>query len=94
MEKITSLENKNSNIVSENLSLNNRKHLKLDGINEIIATSENYLNLRLKDTTLYICGENINILKLDVDQGILEAEGKFNSFKYGANKNIFKRIFK
>ncbi len=93
MEKITNQENKSNNI-QENLILNNRKNLKLEGIVEVLATSDSILNLKLKDTNLVISGENINILKLDVNLGILEAEGKFDAFKFGKSANLFKRIFK
>lgn len=81
-------------INSESLILSNRKTLKLEGIIEVISTSETNLNLKLKETSLQINGENINILKLDVSSGSMEAEGKFNSIKYGNSGNIFKRIFK
>lgn len=93
MEKITNQENKSNNI-QENLILNNRKNLKLEGIVEVLATSDSILNLKLKDTNLVVSGENINILKLDVNLGILEAEGKFDAFKFGKSANLFKRIFK
>lgn len=91
MEKIV---NQEKTTTSESLSLINRKNLKLEGIVEILSTSETILMLKLKDTTLCISGENINIQKIDVNTGILEAEGKFTSIKYGKSGNFFKRIFK
>lgn len=94
MEKVVSNEKNNKNI-SESLILQNRNNLKLEGIIEIISTSDTCLNLKLKDTTLMISGENINILKLDVSAGILEADGNFVSIKYGKGTGgFFKRIFK
>lgn len=92
MEKIVNQEKTTTS--NELLSLTNRKNLKLEGIIEVLATSDTNLTLKLKDTTLCITGENINILKLDVNTGLLEAEGKFNNFRYGKGGNIFKRIFK
>lgn len=91
MEKIV---NQEKTTFSESLSLINRKNLKLEGIVEILSTSETILMLKLKDTTLCISGENISIQKIDVNTGILEAEGKFTSIKYGKSGNFFKRIFK
>ena len=92
MEKIT---NKDTNNLQENLVLNARKELKLEGVVEILNSSETTLNLKLKNTSMIINGENINIKKLDVNQGILEATGIFNSIKYGKTSgNIFKRMFK
>lgn len=93
MEKIVSTEKTNTN--SELLILSNRKNLQLEGISEVISTSDNCLVLKLKDTILSILGEGINIKKLDVNNGTLEAEGKFNNIKYGVKSgNFFKRIFK
>ena len=84
----------NNNISNENLNLVNRKNITLEGIVEVIASSENNIYLKLKDTTLTITGNNINIKKLDVSSGILQAEGTFDSIKFGKSGNIFKRIFK
>lgn len=92
MEKIVNQEK--NNFVNEFLSITNRKNLKLEGITEVLSSSDTNLNLKLKDTTLLILGENINITKFDISTGIIEAEGKFNCIKYGKNGNIFKRLFK
>lgn len=92
MEKTISNE---KNIDNELIILTNRKNLKLEGIVEIISTSETSLILKLKDTTLAILGENIIISKIDITTGILEANGKFNDIKYGIkSSNFFKRLFK
>lgn len=79
---------------NENLNLINRKTLNIEGIVEIIASNDNNITLKLKDTILTIYGSNINITKLDINSGILQADGNFDSFKYGKSGNIFKRIFK
>lgn len=92
MEKIVNQEK--NNVSNESLLLTNRKNLKLEGVLEVLSSSDNFLMLKMKDTVLSINGENINILKLDVTLGSLEAEGKFNCFKYGKSGNIFKRLFK
>lgn len=95
MEKTFNIEKKDNNQhYNENITLTNRKELHLNGIIEIISTSDNSLYLKLKDTHLCISGENIHICKLDVNAGTLEAEGNFLSFKYGKTGNIFKRVFK
>ena len=41
-----------------------------------------------------ILGNNINITKLDVESGVIEANGLFNSIQYNSKPNLFKRIFK
>jgi hypothetical protein len=97
MEKIinTQSKDKKENHYSENIILNNRTHLHIDGIIEIISTSETGLLMKLKDTSLTVSGTDIHISKLDIDSGVLEADGNFLNFKYGNKSgNIFKRIFK
>ena len=93
MEKTVNQDKQNTNL-SESLILSNRKNLKLEGVIEVLSTSDSNLYLKMKDTSLQITGENINILKLDVNTSSLEAEGKFICIKYGSSKNLFKRIFK
>lgn len=90
MEKTINENNK----ISENLSLCNRKYLKIEGVVEINSSSETFLNIKLKDTNLNICGQNMHITRLDINTGILEVDGLVNSIKYGKNENFFKRVFK
>lgn len=94
MEKVISNE-KSTKALSESLILQNRSNLKLEGIVEVLSTSDTCFNLKLKDTTLTITGENLNISKLDINAGLLEADGNFTSIKYGKGTGGFlKRIFK
>jgi sporulation protein YabP len=90
MEKTT----QNSNKIEESLTLDNRKSIKLSGIIEVTNSSENTICAKLKETTVTIIGTNIHITKLDINCGILEANGEFNSIKYGKSANIFRKIFK
>lgn len=84
----------NSSKLNESLTLTNRSILKLEGISEIVSSSDSSINIKLKDTSLSISGQNINITKLDVNSGVLEASGSFLEIKYGKNISLFKRIFK
>ena len=92
MEKNNTILEKNK--VIENLSLTNRSILKLDGVMEILSSSETFLNIKLKDTKLIINGLNMHITKLDISTGMLEVTGDIESLNYGKKVNIFKRIFK
>ena len=91
MEKVLNTPN---DIKNESIILTNRKSLKLSGISEFLSSSDTNITLKLKDTTLNIIGNDITILKLDIDSGTLEADGKFDKFTYGKETNIIKRIFK
>ncbi len=90
MEKTTQIKVERN----ENLTLENRKILKLTGLSEVISSSEKELIIRLGDTKLNIGGENISIIRLNVESGELEATGEFNEFSYGKKTNFLKRIFK
>ena len=79
---------------NENLTLENRKKLNITGIVEVVNSSENTICIKLKDTILTINGSEIHITKLDINSGILEAEGLFSNIKYGKQGNFFRKIFK
>lgn len=91
MEKNTTLEKKTT---PEALSLTNRKMLKLEGIAEIISSSETCMLIKMRDTNLTITGQNMHITRLDVNLGILDVDGNIDCIKYGKSANFFKRIFK
>lgn len=82
--------------VNSILTLTNRKKLSLTNVGEIISSNENSILLKISQNKAWITGKNINITKLDVASGLLEAEGIFDSIKYdkSSNENFFKRIFK
>ena len=80
--------------ITENLTLTNRKTLKLEGIIEINSSNETLLSIKLKDTTLTITGQNMHISRLDVNTGMLDIEGNIDCIKYGKSGNIIKRLFK
>lgn len=84
----------NSDKIHESLTLINRQKINIEGIVEIIASNESNILLKLKDTHLSIYGKNISISKLDIECGILEAEGIFDNIKYGKNGGFLKKIFK
>ena len=94
MEKTINNDKKENKSYNENLTLVGRKNIHIEGIVEIISSSDSNIIIKLKDEVLVISGENIHISKLDVNTGILEAEGNFNNIKYGKSHNIFKRVFK
>lgn len=81
-----------------NLLLENRKYLKLTGVEKIFETNENKLILKVAGSNLLILGNNLSVEKLDVNSGLLEINGEINELKYSAqpqNKTSFiKKIFK
>lgn len=79
------------------LVLENRKELTLTGVNKVLSINENNAYVLINGTKLYITGTEINIQKLDVNEGVLVLSGAFNEIKY-SGKNVkspfFKRLFR
>ena len=96
------MENKNKDdtkTFSESLlTLENRKLLKLTGVEKIFETNENKLQLKVAGSNLFIFGLSLSVEKLDVNSGILEISGEINELKYSeqnlSKKNFIKKIFK
>lgn len=79
------------------LALTNRSILSLSGVEKVIAVSEKQLSLEVCGSGLIIEGNNMNVQKLDVDNGIIEIKGKIDCIKYQGKKektSLLKRIFK
>ena len=94
MEKVTINQSENANSI---LTLTNRKKITLTNVNEIISSNETNIFLKVAQAKAQISGNSINITKLDIASGLLEAEGNFNCIKYDnklGSRNIFKRLFK
>ena len=96
------MENKNKDdtkTFSESLlTLENRKLLKLTGVEKIFETNENKLQLKVAGSNLFIFGLSLSVEKLDVNSGILEISGEINELKYSeqnlSKTNFIKKIFK
>lgn len=64
------------------LTLENRKKLTISQVSDVDAFDENNLWANIKDGAIEISGENLNIEKLDLEEGLLVVEGKIISFCY------------
>ena len=92
MEK-TIIQEKNTPL-NEKITLINRNNFIIEGVLEVISSSENEINIKVQDNNMIILGKNIHIEKLDIINKILECSGIFECIKYGKNGNLFKRFFK
>ena len=89
------MEKTQKNTANNRLVLENQKKITLTGVTEVISSNENSLVAKLNNGNIYINGHNIHITKLDVEHGLLEADGAFYQIKYNTKSdNIFKRIFR
>ncbi|MBO4412432.1 MAG: hypothetical protein J5779_00230 [Clostridia bacterium] len=79
------------------ITLINRKNLNLFGISKVFAINEDSAQLQIDNSILTILGKNMEVKKLDIENGILELEGLINAIKYTDKKektSFIKKIFK
>ena len=79
------------------ISLINRKNLSLFGISKVYMVNEDSAQLQVENSILTILGKNMEIKKLDIENGVLEIEGLINFIKYTDKKektSFIRKIFK
>lgn len=82
----------------QNITLQDRERLNITGVDNVDSYNDNTIILSTTKGGLNIKGENLNISKLNLDDGSLKIEGTINSLTYiskeGAPKNLLERLFK
>ena len=89
--------NNNTKIfTSSEIRLSNRELLNITGVEKVYESNNNKLQVRVAGVNMLVTGENLNIVKLDVDSGVVEVSGLVNEIKYigDGKSNFFKRLFK
>jgi sporulation protein YabP len=77
------------------LNLTNRSKLTLSGVEKVIAISETKVFLIVGGSQLKISGNNLQVEKLDVENGLLRLDGFVDEIKFDQKKVPFlKRFFK
>ena len=77
------------------LMLEEQKKLSLTGILNVESFNEKEVYLKLADNMLNITGANLNVEKLNVEDGTLTVMGEIGTIRYsGARQSLLKRIFK
>ena len=74
-----------------------RRQMKITGVKDIVGFDLSYVEMDTLCGRLYIDGENIKIGTLDTERGIVELEGRVDSFTYSdgepsSKKGLFKRV--
>lgn len=81
----------NDNIVN----LSNQKILTITGVESVTTMNSNQIFLTASNQNILVTGDNMEVEKLDVENGILKVKGLIDGIKYNSKKeNILKRIFK
>ena len=79
------------------ISLINRKNLSLFGISKVYMVNEDSAQLQVENSILTILGKNMEVKKLDIENGVIEIEGLINVIKYTDKKektSFVRKIFK
>lgn len=83
--------------VESKISLINRKNLSLFGISKVYMVNEDSAQLQVENSILTILGKNMEVKKLDIENGVIEIEGLINVIKYTDKKektSFVRKIFK
>ena len=82
---------------SHKIELDHLHGASMTGITSVPTFTDKTVTVKLKDETLVIVGQNLEIKSLDVENGRLTLSGRITSLKYSASAqptSVFKRIFK
>lgn len=96
MENVTNIIN-DKKFLNSKIVLDNRKRATINGVEKALSSNEGCIILKVSGSNLIIMGSGLHIEKLDVESGVVEIEGGFDSFKFAASAkpgSVFKRIFK
>ena len=82
------------------LMLENRRNLRITGVQEVGSFNENEIMLLTEEGKLLIKGEQIHVKGLNLEQGEASVEGKINSLCYVSksstdrNDTLLKRLLR
>lgn len=96
MEQTKILENKN--IIRHNchkIICENRNNICITGVEKADNASPTQFSCVVMGRNLEICGKELTVKKLDVNEGIVELAGEIDEIKYAhEKKSLIKRLFK
>ncbi len=90
------MENNKQNI-EQCINLLNKKELSVSGTNKIISLKPDLIQLDTVLGGLIVCGQNLELIKLDNTSTRAEIKGEINSLKFVEGKSkqpFFRKIFK
>ena len=81
--------------IDHKLELNARRNLKITGINEVISATTGEIIAKSECGPLTVCGQNLKVKNLLINEKILEVEGEIYKIEYTKpKKNFFSKILK
>ena len=79
-----------------NLTLEGRKHLAVSGVEEVVSFDEREITMRTGDGDLVVCGEEMSISKLSVDNGDVHIHGRIAELRYedaAQERSLWAKLF-
>ena len=81
---------------NQRISLTDRTALELTGVEEVVSYDENNIVVTTYLGQLTLDGEGLNIVQLNLEEGIVSVEGRINALYYmeqREKKTLLSRIF-
>lgn len=97
------IEDKNLEISTQNIHLENRKKLNISGVKDVLSFDDQMVILETELGLLTIKGENLRINKLSIDTLDVSIDGIINTLSYsdssldkksGKNGSFLNKLFK
>ena len=85
---------------SQEIKLIDRSNISLTGVNKIVSFDDEEFLMETIMGNLRLLGENLELLKLDTNDGNVKIKGKINSFTYidgnviKNKESVFNKLFK
>lgn len=81
------------------VKIENRENISLTGVTDVLSFDEESITADTEMGVLAIKGEGLHVIRLDLEQGILNIDGSVSGLEYtdgiGKNKgSVLSRIFK
>jgi len=84
------------NKTGSRITLTDRQSVQLNGVEELICYDENNIVMQTSLGQLTLDGEGLNIVQLNLEEGIVSVEGRINALYYmeqREKKTLLSRIF-
>ena len=81
----------------ENILIEERKNITINGANKVVSSTTNQAVVEVSNSNLVICGNNIEVTKLDLENKTVEFAGEIVSIKFAKKTekaSLIKRLFK
>ncbi|HLR21236.1 MAG TPA: sporulation protein YabP [Tissierellaceae bacterium] len=83
---------------NQNIILEDRNEMNITGVENVDSYNDDTIVLRTIKGGINIKGEELNISKLNIDNGSVKISGLINSLTYiskeGSSKSLMERLFK